>query len=157
MSARTLLAATVASTLMSACATAPVAAPASPEPALLAIARSAGEIQASWNELGAIERSRNPAYQRYANDFGDTLPLALSAKAVIDWNGPIEPLIRQIAKDAQFAFRVTGRPPTIPVSVAIVTDQPTPLAFLLRDAGFQAGDRAGVVLGRDYIEIKYPE
>lgn len=127
-----------------------------PDPALMALARSANEIQQTWNELGAIERARGPAYQRFSDEFDGVLPAGLERQASIDWNGPIEPLIRQIARDAGYGFRVVGRSPAIDVSVAIVSTQPTPLGFILRDVGHQAGDRAGVVLNGDHIEIRYP-
>lgn len=121
------------------------------------IARSAQDIQQVWNELGAIERSKNPAYLRYADEFDGGLPPGLDRLVSINWNGPLEPLVRRIAEDADYAFEVVGRRPATPISVSIVNNNPLPLGYVLRDAGYQAGDRAGVVLRSESIEIRYPQ
>lgn len=130
-------------------------APVAPDPAMLAIARSADQIQRSWNRLGAIEAAKAPAYARYADDYM-TLPYGLQKRVAINWNGPIEPLLRQIARDSGYGFRIIGHRPAVPVFVSMVTSEPIPLGFLLRDAGYQCGDRAGITLSGNVIELSYP-
>lgn len=74
----------------------------------------------------------------------------------IDWSGPIEPLIRQIAQAANYRVRVLGTPPAIPVLVTLY-DKNRMLADVLRDAGYQAGRRAQIVIFPEsrVIELRY--
>lgn len=74
----------------------------------------------------------------------------------IDWSGPVEPLIRQIADAAKYRLRVLGRPPAIPVLVTVY-DKNEMLADLLRDVGYQVNGRATVVVFPDsrVIELRY--
>lgn len=74
----------------------------------------------------------------------------------VDWSGPIEPLVRQIAKAANYRVRVLGTEPAIPVIVTVY-DKNMMLADILRDVGFQAGRRAAVVIypGSRVIEVRY--
>lgn len=74
----------------------------------------------------------------------------------VDWSGPIEPLIIQIAKMANYRVRVLGAPPAIPVLVTLY-DKNMMLADILRDAGYQCGRRATVVVFPDsrVIELRY--
>ncbi len=74
----------------------------------------------------------------------------------IDWSGPVEPLIRQIAKVANYRVRVLGTPPAIPILVTVY-DKNMMLADILRDVGFQCGRRAEVVIFPEsrVIELRY--
>lgn len=74
----------------------------------------------------------------------------------IDWSGPVEPLVRQIAKAANYQVRVLGVPPGIPVLVTVY-DKNRMLADVLRDVGYQCGRRATVVVYPEsrVIELRY--
>lgn len=74
----------------------------------------------------------------------------------VDWSGPVEPLIRQIAKVTNYRVRVLGRPPAIPVLVSVY-DKNMMVADILRDVGFQCGRRATVVVYPEsrVIELRY--
>lgn len=74
----------------------------------------------------------------------------------VDWSGPVEPLIRQIAKVTNYRVRVLGRPPAIPVLVSVY-DKNMMAADILRDVGFQCGRRATVVVYPEsrVIELRY--
>lgn len=74
----------------------------------------------------------------------------------IDWSGPVEPLVRQVAKAANFRTRVLGTPPAIPVIVTIYTKN-VMLGDVLRDIGYQCGRRAAVVVYPEsrVIELRY--
>ena len=76
--------------------------------------------------------------------------------ASIDWSGPVEPLLRQIAKAANYRLRVLGTQPAIPVLVTIYTKNAM-LGDILRDVGYQCGRRAAVVIypGSMVIELRY--
>ncbi len=74
----------------------------------------------------------------------------------IDWSGPVEPLLRQIAFATGYSVRVLGTPPAIPVIVTIYT-QNAMLGDTLRDIGYQCGRRAAVVVypADRVIELRY--
>ena len=74
----------------------------------------------------------------------------------VDWSGPIEPLLKQIAQTANYRVRVLGTEPGIPVLVS-VTDKNMMLADILRDVAYQCGRRAAVVVYPEsrVIELRY--
>jgi defect in organelle trafficking protein DotD len=74
----------------------------------------------------------------------------------VDWSGPVEPLVKQLAKAANYRVRVLGRAPAIPVLVTIY-DKNRMLADIFRDVGYQAGRRASVVIYPEerVVELRY--
>lgn len=74
----------------------------------------------------------------------------------IDWSGPVEPLLCQIAKASNYRLHVLGTPPAIPVMITIYQKNAM-LGDILRDVGFQCGRRAAVVVypGSRVIELRY--
>lgn len=74
----------------------------------------------------------------------------------VDWSGPIEPLIRQIAKAADYRVRIVGTRPAIPVLVTIYQKNAM-LGDILRDVGYQGGERASVLIFPEsrVIELRY--
>lgn len=80
----------------------------------------------------------------------------MAGLTTIDWSGPVEPLVRQIAIASNYRVRVLGTPPSIPVLVTIFQKN-TMLGDILRDVGYQCGRRATVVLYPQsrVIELRY--
>lgn len=74
----------------------------------------------------------------------------------VDWSGPVEPLLKQIAQAANYRVRVLGTAPGIPVIVTVY-DKNMMLADILRDVGYQCGRRAAVVVYPEsrVIELRY--
>lgn len=74
----------------------------------------------------------------------------------VDWSGPVEPIVRQIAKVTGYRLRVLGTEPGIPVLVTVY-DKNMMVADILRDIGYQCGRRAAVVIFPEsrVIEIRY--
>jgi defect-in-organelle-trafficking protein DotD len=74
----------------------------------------------------------------------------------IDWSGPIEPLVQQLAKASNYRLRVLGRTPAIPVIVTVNTKNAM-LGDILRDVGYQCGERAALVVfpNSRVIELRY--
>lgn len=74
----------------------------------------------------------------------------------IDWSGPVEPLVRQVARAANYRVRVLGIPPAIPVLVTLY-DKNRMLADVLSDIGYQCGRRASIIIYPDsrVIELRY--
>lgn len=80
----------------------------------------------------------------------------MSGLTAVDWSGPVGPLVRQIAKAADYRVRVIGRPPAIPVLITIY-EKNAMLGDILRDIGYQCGERATLVIYPDsrVIELRY--
>ena len=74
----------------------------------------------------------------------------------VDWSGPVEPLLEQIARSANYRLRVLGTRPAIPVIVTVNT-QNEMLGDVLRNVGYQCGRRASVVIFPEsrVIELRY--
>lgn len=74
----------------------------------------------------------------------------------VDWSGPIEPLVRQIAKAADYRVRIVGTRPAIPVLVTVY-EKNAMLGDILRDVGYQGGERAQVLVFPEsrVVEIRY--
>lgn len=74
----------------------------------------------------------------------------------IDWSGPVEPLLRTMAKTADYRLRTLGTPPAIPVIITIYAKNEM-LGDILRDVGYQTGRRASVVVFPEsrVIELRY--
>ena len=82
--------------------------------------------------------------------------IGMAGLATVDWSGPVEPLVRQLAKVSNYNVRVLGTEPAIPVLVTIYSKN-TMLADILRDIGFQCGRRATIVVYPEdrVIELRY--
>lgn len=74
----------------------------------------------------------------------------------VDWSGPVEPLLKQIAVAANYRLRTLGTEPGIPVLVTVYQKNAM-LGDVLRDVGYQCGRRATVVIypGSRVIELRY--
>lgn len=74
----------------------------------------------------------------------------------VDWSGPVEPLVRQIAKLTGYRVRVLGTVPAIPIIVTVY-DKNMMIADILRDVGYQCGRRASIIVFPEsrVIEIRY--
>lgn len=74
----------------------------------------------------------------------------------VDWSGPVEPLLKQIARVSNYRVRRLGTPPAIPVIVTIYSKN-VMLGDILRDVGYQCGRRASVIVfpAARVIEIRY--
>ncbi len=74
----------------------------------------------------------------------------------VDWSGPVEPLVRQIAKAADYRVRILGTPPAIPVIVTVY-EKNAMLGDILRDVGYQCGRRASLIVYPEsrVIELRY--
>lgn len=80
----------------------------------------------------------------------------MAGLTTVDWSGPVEPLVKQLAMAANYRVRVLGTPPAIPVLVTVYAKN-TMLGDVLRDVGYQCGRRATVTIypGSHVIELRY--
>jgi defect in organelle trafficking protein DotD len=118
------------------------------------LAEAASSISQSLTDLNAIEKASKPPI----NDKVLAYPTGadMDQTASIDWTGPIEPLLSRVADNCGYKLRVIGARPAIPVLVTISAKN-TPIAYIIRDANFQAGSRASVLVypAVRIIELRY--
>lgn len=125
----------------------------STDPLTASLAKSADRTSLALDRLSAVETTRTPV-----PDPGplNAIPPGLETPVTVEWTGPLAPLISRIATMGGYRFRVTGKPPAVPVVVDIdATNEP--LVEILRNAGQQGAARAGVVIdvGHRVIEVRY--
>ncbi len=102
------------------------------------------EVAQAAHPLPALAPPPNPA------------TYGMAGLTTIDWSGPIEPLLKQIAVASNYSLRVLGTQPAIPVLVTVYSRN-VMLGDVLRDVGYQGGRRAQVVVYPDshVIELRY--
>ena len=118
------------------------------------MAQAASSVSHSMQNLDATEQAAYPpqsiAESPNPSSYGMGIPTTLQ------WNGPIQPLIAQIASATNYKMKVLGKKPSIPVIVKI-NEHNTPVGNILQNAGLQAKDRAQVVVfpSTRTIELRY--
>ena len=120
--------------------------------ASIKIAEAADSVSNSLVELARIQAEATPPVR----ELPDPVTYGIRGAASVDWAGPIGPLVKKLARASQFHYRVLGRPPAVPIIVN-VSAKSAPLASLLRDVDFQAGNKADVVIlaHARVIELRY--
>lgn len=142
--------------LLTGCAAPPVV-PAELPPddaAQIKLAEAATSVSHSLEQLAAMEKAVHPSIKLPAPP--NPTSIGMAQLASVDWNGPVEPLIRKIAAATHYRVRVLGRPLAIPPLVSISAKN-TPLADILRDASFQVAKKADIIIypRSHVIEIRY--
>ncbi len=113
------------------------------DPAEVKLAEAADSVSKSLQSLAENQQAINPKPKQY--NAPDPSDYGMSNLTSMNWSGPIEPLVTQIAKASGYQLRVSGVSPAIPVLVSINAKN-IPLGQILRDAGYQCGDRADIVV-----------
>lgn len=118
------------------------------------LAQSADSVSDSLQQLSAIQKAVNPEV-KIAPPVNPKL-IGMDQESSVDWNGPIEPLLKQIAKASHYKLSVIGSEPAVPVIVAI-NEKNKPLATILRNATFQAAQQADITVypSSKTIELRY--
>lgn len=112
-------------------------------------------------EPGAIERRIDAALQRIAErpqftrgaDYAAPAP-GLADAITTTYHGDAAVLLRAVASARGKTLKVHGPKPHLPLVVQ-VTAVNVPYEDFLRDVGYQFGQRADLVLGDGFIEIRY--
>ncbi|MGX9960635.1 DotD/TraH family lipoprotein [Xanthomonas euvesicatoria] len=126
-----------------------------PDPAELALKRSAAEVSRSITDLAEVEQydrfRRMPAQPRVYDQVQD-----MEQVVSMEWDGPIETVVRRLAAESGYTAKVIGRAPVIPVLVRL-TGSPATVSDHLRNVGYQAGARADVTIytDRKIVELSY--
>lgn len=118
------------------------------------LAQSASSVSNSLQELSAIQKATNPGV-KIAPPVNPKV-IGMDQPSSIDWTGPVEPLLQQIAKAAHYKVQVLGAEPAVPVIVSINMHN-KPLASILRNATFQAATQADINVypSKKIIELHY--
>jgi defect in organelle trafficking protein DotD len=118
------------------------------------IAEAAASVSHSLTNLEAVERA-NMAPQT-AKIYPNVSAVSIPGNSSIDWNGPLEPLVQQIAKATGYHVHIIGAAPLPPIIVTVHEDQ-APNADILRNAALQVGTRAAIKTnpGKKIIELRY--
>ena len=106
------------------------------------LAEAAGSVSQSLLELAAVDKA-NMAPQA-AKRYPTVAKMQIPGVSSIGWNGPIQPLLKQIADAAGFRLVVAGKAPAIPIMV-LVRAQERSNAEIVQDAALQADNRATVI------------
>lgn len=118
------------------------------------LAEASFSVSRSIVDLAETEEAANPG-PRYEEPPAPA-SYGMGGLTTIDWSGPIEPLLRQIANASSYRLRVLGPAPSIPVLVT-VNAKNVMLGDILRDTGYQCGKRASVLVfpNSRVIELRY--
>lgn len=124
------------------------------DPAEAQLAEAASSVSQSLVNLNKIQEAVTPPPPTFVPP--DPANYGMANLVSIDWSGPIEPLIQQIAEATGYKVRIIGNQPAIPVMVYISAKN-TPIGDVLRDAGYQCNDKADIVVfpSTKVIELRY--
>lgn len=126
---------------------------ADPDKVSVMLAQAADRASTSLETLAAIEQTRTPA----AVDSPATdLPPELKRGITINWTGPVENALEQIAMRASYRFETLGEAPANDIIVALDIENKTNFD-VMRSIGLQMGTRADVQVDseRKVVELKY--
>ena len=109
------------------------------------------------DSLRTLAASKEPYIQNAINTDPLVTPEGgMGIRTTLDWSGPIEPLLYELAHMSRYDVKVLGPSPAIPVVVTVMGEQRC-IADLIKDAGLQAARRANVVVypASRIIELRY--
>ena len=141
---------------LSACAKSPPPVPSTTENASLALAEAANSVNSSLIQLDATEQAANPPLSIATPPSPASYGMAIPAS--LDWTGPAEQAITEIANAANYKLSILGPEPSMPIIVSVHQHNST-LGDILRNIGLQCGHRAQVVIypKTKTIELRYIE
>lgn len=122
------------------------------DPAMIDTAEAATSVSRALNDLANVKNVQN----QLIREENQAPPLVLTRLITIDWSGPVEPVLRQIAQASSLRLKVLGHEPPIPVMVNL--DRHETMAYdLLQDIRGQVNGRASVVVfpTSGVIELHY--
>ncbi|MFI4954513.1 MAG: DotD/TraH family lipoprotein [Gammaproteobacteria bacterium] len=111
-------------------------------------------VSDSLDDLAAISAER--AVVRIEPQTQDQLDYNLTQLASVDWTGPAEPLVQELAQAVNYHVRVIGKAPPNIVIVNL-SKRNTPVGELLRDVTLQIQQHADLIIypQSKLIEIHY--
>lgn len=92
---------------------------------------------------------------RQANWEAQYIPSGMERRTTFEWNGPLRPLISQLAKDTDYQIRFVGELPPEPHSISVVANQ-TMIIDVIRDINAKVDGLVNISI-HDKNEIKLIE
>lgn len=128
-------------------------APQPSEPAAFKLAEAASSASHSLVTLEGINKAKHPQYKKKLPNYNSFGMFQLTS---IDWTGPIGPIVKKIAKAANYHLSILGNRPAIPVIIAIHAENLS-LGEILRNIDYQAGQKAYIYVYAKArtIELRY--
>lgn len=119
------------------------------------LAEAASSVSYSLNKMAQIQLANTPKTPFERADKLHEIK-GMSNISSIDWNGPVEPILRKIAKAGKHKYRSLGKPPVIPVIVDLHMKN-VPLSDILRNTTYQTAGKAQITYleKEDIIELRY--
>jgi defect-in-organelle-trafficking protein DotD len=125
-----------------------------PTPTEVSLAEASYSVSRSIVHLSEVAQASHP--HPPLDPMPNPASYGMAQQTSIDWSGPVEPLVKQLAQASEYRLRVLGAKPGIPVLVTL-NEKNIMLADAIRDVGYQCGRRATVVIYPDtrVIELRY--
>lgn len=121
------------------------------------VANAATSASGSLEELSAIDLANTSlkAKHRIKKPWRGTY-IGMSQRGSIDWNGPVEPIVKKIADVSGYHVHVLGTRPPIPVLVNLNMNNDT-MADMLRNVMYQVHNKATIAVypKTRRIELRY--
>ena len=127
---------------------------ATPDSVSVRLAQAADRASRSLEALAAVEQHREPSVQIASVP---NAPQELKRAITVEWYGPAEQIINDVAARASYTFQIFGDTPPTPIIVSL-TARNRQVIDVLRDLGLQMGTKADlrVDANRRTIELYYP-
>jgi outer membrane murein-binding lipoprotein Lpp len=116
------------------------------------IAQAAGSVDKSLAQLSAIQVATHPGTKMNS----PTTAAGMGRRVSLNWNGPVEPLLQQVAAKAGYRLSVIGARPAIPALVNVSARNQS-LASIIRNTSYQVNAKARVAVyaNQHLIELRY--
>ena len=128
----------------------------------IAAAQNVDKSLQIYTEVNNAAKQEELTYEkiRQANWRVNYVPSGLGRKTSFTWDGPIRPLLSQIAKDVSYKIKFVGDLPPVPATISIVA-QDTKIIDVLRDIAAKTDGLVDINIHEDnnqenrVIEVKY--
>ncbi len=120
------------------------------------LAEAAASASQSLVVLAEVRQASSPV--NHIPEPVDPSRYGMGQLVVVDWTGPIEPLATKIAQITHYKLSILGKKPAAPIVVTI-HERNVPVGTVLRNAGYQCGQRANLVIfpNARTIELRYKQ
>jgi defect-in-organelle-trafficking protein DotD len=126
---------------------------ADPDKVSAQLAQAADRASNALQTLAAVEQTRTPSASTAPLD---DVPMELKRAVSIEWVGPAEEVLLQMANRASYSFDVIGEGPSNPLIVTLNVEN-TPIIDVLRSIGYQVGTQGDVSVDavQKRVELRY--
>lgn len=125
-----------------------------PDPAEAKLAEAATLISHSLVSLAEIQQAATPPHPDYEPP--DPASYGMSDLVSVDWSGPVEQVVMQIANATGYRLRVIGNKPNVAPMVTIAARN-RQIGDILRDISFQSRNKTNIIVfpKTKVIELRY--